>query len=304
VNRLLFPLAAAGCLLVFCRFSSAGDLNIGLGYPYVSMKYDLETLAAEGRFISGSGVRAYAGRGYWNFHHSQKLKGFTGLEGGYIKFDALDITGTGYEAALFAGGEYFMTKRLSLMIDFAPTLISLRSGHTAISCVEYVANIGLSMYFNDQWSEIREWIYRLKSRDGPQRRKAASELGKLKAAEAVEPLLKLLRLWRLKGNRDEIGDTSKQSMLEILDAENARTYGTVVLALGMIGDKRALNPLIEKLEDEASYVRASAAEGLGYLGDKAAITPLETALKDSSALVRLAAAEALKKLAPEQKRVY
>lgn len=133
--------------LVFPVDCRAGDLSLGVGYPYISAKYDFKVLAIEGRYIKGSGVQAYAGRGYWNFHQSDKLKGFTGLEGGYIKFDTLDTNGTGSEAAVFLGGEYFISKKISLLMDFAPTLISLKSDNTAFSGIEYVVNIGIYYRF-------------------------------------------------------------------------------------------------------------------------------------------------------------
>lgn len=127
--------------------SKSGLYSLGLGYPYLSLKYDFKALALEGRFVTGFGVRAYAGRGYWIFHHSDKLKGFSGLEGGYITFNTLDTRGTGYEGALFIGGEYFMAKKFSVLMDFAPTLISLKSGNTNASSVEYVVNMGLYYHF-------------------------------------------------------------------------------------------------------------------------------------------------------------
>lgn len=129
---------------VACR---AGNLSLGVGYPYVSTKYNFKTLAVEGKYINGSGVQAYMGRVYCNLYRSGNIRGFTGLEGGYVKFNTLNTKGTGNEAALFVGGEYFATKNLSLMMDFAPTLISLRSGHTNLSRVEYVINFGLYVHF-------------------------------------------------------------------------------------------------------------------------------------------------------------
>ena len=139
--------------LAFPAACRAEGLSLGVGYPYASLKYDFKALAAEGRFVTGSGVQAYTGRGYWNFHQSDKLKGFTGLEGGYIKFDTLDTKGTGSEAALFVGGEYFMSEKLSLMLDFAPTLISLKSDDTDVSCVEYVVNMGFYYHFGGSQSK-------------------------------------------------------------------------------------------------------------------------------------------------------
>jgi len=137
-------------LSLFAEFSYAGDLSLGLGYPYLSLKYDFKALSAEGRFVTGSGVQAYAGRGYWNFHQSDKLKGFTGLEAGYIKFDTLDTKGTGSEIALFVGGEYFVAKNFSLLMDFAPTIISSKDSTRSdieANSVEYVVNFGLYYHF-------------------------------------------------------------------------------------------------------------------------------------------------------------
>lgn len=129
------------------QFVCAGNLSLGLGYPYLSLKYNFKALAVEGRVVTGSGVQAYTGRGYWNFHQSDKLKGFAGLEGGYIKFDTLDTKGTGSEGAVFVGGEYFISEKLSLMMDFAPTIISLKSDDTGVSCVAYVVNMGFYYHF-------------------------------------------------------------------------------------------------------------------------------------------------------------
>ncbi|MCX5784056.1 MAG: hypothetical protein NTX59_00015 [Elusimicrobia bacterium] len=134
-------------LSFFAEFSYAGDLSLGLGCPYISLKYDFKVFSAEGRYITGLGVRAYTGRGYWNFHQSDTLKSFIGLEGGYITFDTRNMKGTGRETALFVGGEYFAAKNLSLLMDFAPTFISLSSGNTGINCVEYVINLGFYYHF-------------------------------------------------------------------------------------------------------------------------------------------------------------
>jgi HEAT repeat protein len=52
-----------------------------------------------------------------------------------------------------------------------------------------------------------------------------------------------------------------------------------VEALGVLGDERAVPPLIECLKDESKHVRREAAIALGMLGDKRAIEPLVHALK-------------------------
>ena len=137
-------------LLSMPSIGLAGGLSIGLGYPYVSIKYDFPVMAIEGRFVTESGVKAYSGRGYWNYYSSDQLKGFTGLEGGYINFNTLETKGTGYEGAVFLGGEYFMNKWLSVLLDLAPTYMSLK--HDADSSVsvqgfDLVVNIALYVHF-------------------------------------------------------------------------------------------------------------------------------------------------------------
>jgi len=67
-------------------------------------------------------------------------------------------------------------------------------------------------------------------------------------------------------------------------------------ALGDIGDQRAVDPLIQALQDEDSYIREAAAEALGDIGDTRAIDPLIEFLKDDDSGVRTEAAISLVKL--------
>jgi len=66
--------------------------------------------------------------------------------------------------------------------------------------------------------------------------------------------------------------------------------------LGEIGDKRAVEPLIQALKDVKADVRKSAAEALGKLRDRRATEPLIQALKDVKRDVRGSATEALAKI--------
>jgi hypothetical protein len=135
-------------LLINTFVNAESRLSLGLGYPYISLKNNLSKKAAlEARYATGSGINVYAGRFYWNLKRYDKTSLFTGFEGGYIKFDTLDIKGTGYETSVFFGGEYFISKRTSFIIDFAPTLIGLKSDDYKISGIEWVLNLGLNFYF-------------------------------------------------------------------------------------------------------------------------------------------------------------
>ncbi|MDD5686275.1 MAG: hypothetical protein PHE88_00380 [Elusimicrobia bacterium] len=130
-------------LSCFLTVLNAGEVSIGLGWPYIGLKYDFSKLVGEGRFATSDGINVYAGRLYYNFYSADKLRLFIGLEGGYIGFDTLDIKGTGYEGALFVGSEYFITEELSLALDFSPTFIALNSDDVKVDGVEFVCNIAL-----------------------------------------------------------------------------------------------------------------------------------------------------------------
>jgi len=73
--------------------------------------------------------------------------------------------------------------------------------------------------------------------------------------------------------------------------------GDAALALGKIGDARAVEPLIEMLnKDEDWYVRSCVAEALGDIGDARAVEVLTEALSDEDFSVQTAAQEALGKI--------
>ena len=67
-------------------------------------------------------------------------------------------------------------------------------------------------------------------------------------------------------------------------------------ALGSIGDRRAIEPLIEILKDQTSGVRGQAATVLGDFKDPRAIEPLIAALKAPGEVSSLTAATALAKI--------
>ncbi len=136
-------------LVVFISFPIFAEekLSLGLGWPYVGLKYNLsQRFTSELRYATGEGINVYAGRFYWNFYRPQNIKLFTGLEGGYIDFNTLDIKGDGYEGSIFIGGEYFITKRLSFVMDFDPAFISLKSDDIGVDGMEMVLNLAFYFY--------------------------------------------------------------------------------------------------------------------------------------------------------------
>ena len=81
-----------------------------------------------------------------------------------------------------------------------------------------------------------------------------------------------------------------------LRSQNGKVRANTVRALGELGDKSAVKPLINALSDSDSSVRSVATRALGELGDKSAVEPLIDALADSEVHVRGNAARALEKL--------
>lgn len=138
VITIIFLLAAVLC-------AHSGELSVGVGYPYFSVKY----APVELRYATSDGINVLAGRGYLYFWDNNVTRGYTGVEGGYLKFNTLDMKGTGYEGSIFIGGECFVAESLSLAVDIAPTYIGLKSEDSyKASGMEIVANISVNYYFS------------------------------------------------------------------------------------------------------------------------------------------------------------
>jgi HEAT repeat protein len=63
-------------------------------------------------------------------------------------------------------------------------------------------------------------------------------------------------------------------LLPLLGDPDPEVRQMAAFALGLIGDTRARDPLVQALGDASPLVRGSAAEGLGLLGDQAAAEPI------------------------------
>ena len=81
----------------------------------------------------------------------------------------------------------------------------------------------------------------------------------------------------------------------ILGAVAAAILCFVALALGRLGDPRAVDQLLEALKVEDFSFRSAAEEALGMIGDEKAVPDLIEALKDEDVSVRRHAAGALGK---------
>ena len=82
-------------------------------------------------------------------------------------------------------------------------------------------------------------------------------------------------------------------LVRLLGDSEARVRRRAALAIGRVGLRDGIDPLIALLRDGDPEVRHMAAFGLGLIRDKAAVAPLVTALGDESPIVQGGAAEAL-----------
>lgn len=90
---------------------------------------------------------------------------------------------------------------------------------------------------------------------------------------------------------------SVEFYLNALKHEDKRVRRQAAAALEVLGESRAIEPLIELLTDDNDKdVRANAARALGRIGSSQAVEPLITALADPSREVRFTAAFALGRL--------
>jgi len=122
------------------------SLSLGLGYPYVSLRYG----ALEAKAAFEEGVNVYGGRLYLNLKSKNEVKFFTGIEYDLINFDTEDIKGNGTVFLPFIGGEYFVSNKLSLSLDFGPGYIKLKDAeYSNVSVVgwEWIVNLGIWIYF-------------------------------------------------------------------------------------------------------------------------------------------------------------
>jgi len=115
---------------------------------------------------------------------------------------------------------------------------------------------------------------------------APPDIEELKSNQDVEGLIKALGYksedYLIPNNAAfalvEIGEPAVEPLIDALKNENIDIRQRAAFALGNIGDKRAVEPLIEALNDE--LVRSNAATALGKIGDARAVEPLIEAFKD------------------------
>lgn len=127
---------------------------------------------------------------------------------------------------------------------------------------------------NPDPAQFRQAIAELRDVNKDKRRTAVMKLGMLGGEEAVKTLITLIRN----------------------PHEDLIVRGRAALMLGRLGDRRAVDPLIEALDAPGYQTPLHAAESLGLLGDPRAIEPLRRMMDNHHDNFRKVAATALQKL--------
>jgi len=137
----------------------------------------------------------------------------------------------------------------------------------------------------------------LKDEDPFVRQRAAHTLAKLGWSPANDAQRAAV-LWA-KGDWDalvKMGKPAVEPLLELLEHADPQLRSDAGLALGQLGDPRAVGPLVSRLRDDfVECLRVYAAEALVKLG-KPAVQPLIGCLRDNDHTVRARAAQTLGKL--------
>jgi HEAT repeat protein len=143
----------------------------------------------------------------------------------------------------------------------------------------------------------------LESNNSSTRYWSAISLGQIKDARGTDPLIRAL------GDSNSSvsegagwaiqsieGQASVDLFIENLKNENESIRRGAAMALGTADDKKAVEPLIQSLQDSDSLVRAESATSLGKINNASAVEPLIQALKDDDWQVQVSVRMALVKI--------
>jgi HEAT repeat protein len=127
---------------------------------------------------------------------------------------------------------------------------------------------------------------------------AVRSIGRLQAAEAIEPVLKAAvdrRVPRSVASSAalEVGSPVVPSLLRLLTHERATVRSAAVELIGLLDVGAESAPLVARLHDPAPEVRAASARALERIADATATEALVEALRDDDESVRTSAAAAL-----------
>jgi len=136
---------------------------------------------------------------------------------------------------------------------------------------------------------------------------AAEALGKLGSMEALYFINEFLE--QDKGARDDtqrqkaalalinLGAAGIIKLIDVLKASsNPYAISSAIEALAIIGETRAIDPILSFLNSNEDHIRRASATALGFYNDEAVVNPLTVALQDKDLWVRINALGSLARL--------
>lgn len=93
-----------------------------------------------------------------------------------------------------------------------------------------------------------------------------------------------------------VGEPASERLIALLEDPDWKVRYRAAEALGMMEEKRAVSPLIERLSDEKDHVRYMAVKSLGKICPSDAIESIEPLLDDKNPYVRRMADSVLRRL--------
>lgn len=151
---------------------------------------------------------------------------------------------------------------------------------------------------------VLENIAALRDEDWAIREEAATSLGTLRDERAVDPLVTALRDSDRAVRQAAVealvllGEPAVPALIRAAEPSDGELQEAALGILAVIGDARALTPLIQALRSPNWIVRSHAAKGLARIGREAAVAPLLPLLQDKVKAVRVEVGLALAALGP------
>ena len=208
-----------------------------------------------------------------------------------------------------------MTRRRKTLLVVLGLILLAAGGfawYWRATAVDRQVNALLAEVREDNPGLVESWLIKLGLMKGPRTDRSydqvAYDLAKL-GPSAVPALIRALREsdWPVRCVAalalGKLGDARAiEPLIAALKDKDKNVRYSAASALGELGNARAVGLLIAALRDEDEDVRRSAARALGELGDARAVEPLKELLGDEDVAVRTAAAEALKRLRGQGER--
>lgn len=149
---------------------------------------------------------------------------------------------------------------------------------------------------------VESLIQALKVEKGEAKAKVAVVLGSIGDIRAIRPLVQALSdedenvRWGATWALEKIGGAATNALSRALASEDRDTRRDAAIALGIIKDETAIDPLLAAMRDEDLSVRGAAASALANIGGRKAISTLQLYLREDDEDLRRSSAEVLGKL--------